>query len=462
MDISNAVIKNALLTAFFSYILFFPCAFLLQAHLGRIDSPIGTLNIDYFADKTAFSLAIIMITTLGIAYSTWFLCIASNTPWALLHKINSKLLDGTIPSALNLKNKTKLPQIKVRNLHYHSIFGALWDCQLIINIYGFDYQQFDPLKLDAVITGIHFKHLSTKSFELSPDGTKLIINLESTKADYHLRYSKPDTICASSNHSIVLDKRTELDMVPSPHIILAGKTRSGKSYTLFSLLLQLYRNNRDTLDGIARSSIRIIDPKNSTLSTLENATDGSNTKAILKSVKDFEASIMLRQDYLRSYYSKVGKEVKWYEAGLQPNWLVIDEYAALIRLLPKSVKKDDDFPYSQKDFDNMMIRILTMGAEAGCFVIISTSKASTENLPTQLRDAFQNRILMRPTSDEAHLLWSADELGGWHQHSYRAGTGIFSANDGEHYTPTDIRMPDLKFDVLTELKDAATAYFRHQ
>lgn len=65
-----------------------------------------------------------------------------------------------------------------------------------------------------------------------------------------------------------------------------------------------------------------------------------------------------------------------WEAGMHPSFLFLDEYVACRSLLPKKPARDDG--YCLATFDDLIKRIVTMGAPAGCYVIISIARASVD------------------------------------------------------------------------------------
>ena len=72
---------------------------------------------------------------------------------------------------------------------------------------------------------------------------------------------------------------------------------------------------------------------------------------------------------------------------MHPSFLFIDEYVALRTVFPPKAAKDSD--YCVNTFDSVIKRIVTMGASAGCYVIISIAEASVQEggLPAMLRSA---------------------------------------------------------------------------
>lgn len=128
------------------------------------------------------------------------------------------------------------------------------------------------------------------------------------------------------------------------------------------------------------SEVIIIDPKRAELSRLPHAIvpdeDGEATE-ILEALKRFESAMVKRQKVLNDHSEEHGDAVKWWEAGFHPSFLFVDEYVSCRSLFPSKAAKDSD--YCLATFDAILKRIITMGASAGCFVIISIAEASVES-----------------------------------------------------------------------------------
>ena len=138
---------------------------------------------------------------------------------------------------------------------------------------------------------------------------------------------------------------------------------------------------------------------------------------------------------------------------MHPSFLFIDEFVAVRTLFPAKADKGDP-GYCLAEFDNLIKRIITMGASAGCFAIVSIAEASVQEggLPSMLRAAMGTKILFRPTMPEARLLWGSEKLEAMTDKGYYApGEAWFSSTDGEHDDVTFVRFPRLEFPVYREL-----------
>ena len=113
-------------------------------------------------------------------------------------------------------------------------------------------------------------------------------------------------------------------------------------------------------------------------------------------------------------------------------------------------------------FDDLLKRIVTMGASAGCYVILSIAQASVGEggLPSMLRSAMSTKILFRPTKSEADLLWdSAKTKNMLLERPYAPGEAWFSSTDGTHDEISFVRFPVMDFPAYAELSRLLEAYY---
>lgn len=259
---------------------------------------------------------------------------------------------------------------------------------------------------------------------------------------------------------LAIQQETFLNLRYSSSILAAGKTRSGKTTGIISILLQVLLMGRDEYG----SEIMIVDPKQAELSRLPHVytlDENGEATEILDAVRNFTASIIERQRTLNDKSQQSGDAVKWWDAGMKPSYLFIDEYVALRSQLPKKAEKDRP-DYCLAAFDALIKRIVTMGASSGSFIIISIAEASVEEggLPAMLRSAMGTKILFRPTLPEARLLWDSEKLQDFqNSRIYGAGDAWFSSQDGKHDFPSYVHFPVLDIPVYRELGRLLTEYY---
>lgn len=287
----------------------------------------------------------------------------------------------------------------------------------------------------------------------------VLFNLEDVKIDRSYTFANVEQMRPKRITQIKIDKANNIDLTTSGSMLFAGKTRSGKTTGVISCLMQVLMWGPDKYG----SQVLIIDPKCAELSQLPHTvTMDANGEAtsILDAMKSFEVSMRTRQKVLNDLSRDTGDAVKWWDAGFHPSFLFIDEYIACRTLFPRKAEKDSD--YCLDTFDNLLKRIVTMGASAGCFVIISIAEASVQDggLPAMLRSAMSTKVLFRPTMPEGRLIWDAEKLENFPAgRVYGPGDAWFSSTDGEHDAVTYVHFPRLEFPVYRELSCLLDNYY---
>lgn len=251
-----------------------------------------------------------------------------------------------------------------------------------------------------------------------------------------------------------------LSNVMNASTLVAGRTRSGKTTGILSaMILPVLACGRDKYG----SEVVIVDPKNAELSmcphVLSPTLDG-NVEHIVNAISEFNRTRISRQQIINDIGMKTGNAVKWWDVGMQPSILFLDEFIALQGLIPKKASKDSP-EYCLTEFQNLIRQIATQGASAGCFLILSTAEASvgTGGLESAVNKACGIRILFKPSKDEAAFLWSKDAVESLHERHYQAGDAWFSADDGVNDMVRFVRFPCLRFGEYKALSQLLTEYY---
>ena len=285
--------------------------------------------------------------------------------------------------------------------------------------------------------------------------------LDDVKVDRSITYSDLSEMKQKTPTKLVVDRFAYIDLTTSGSMLFAGKTRSGKTTGVISLLMQVLQCGRDEYG----SEIVIIDPKQAELSRLPHTVtldkDGE-ARAILQALKDYTDTIKQRQKILNDYSEKCGDAMKWWDIPFHPSFLFVDEYVACRSIFPKKAAKDSD--YCLDTFDGLIKRIITMGASAGCFAIISIAEASVQEggLPSMLRAAMSTRVLFRPTLPEGRLIWDSEKLEDFSAgRVYGPGDAWFSSTDGLHDTVSYVHFPQMDFPVYKALGQCLQDYYHN-
>lgn len=314
-------------------------------------------------------------------------------------------------------------------------------------------------RISSLING-KFQRYAVVYVDAAPDYNCVKFCIEDVVQDFSLTFKSAGEMRNYDRTKLLIQNGTAIDLTSSGSMLVAGKTRSGKTTGVISLLLQVLQHGRDEYG----SEIMIIDPKQAELSRLPHVItlDGDGgARNILEAILHFAETIKARQQVLNDQSEQCGNAIHWWEAGMHPSFLVLDEYVALRSLFSKKPPKEEP-DYCLATFDDLIKRIVTMGASAGCYVIISIAQASVEEggLPSMLRAAMSTKILFRPTLEEGRLMWPGPDLEVLAiARRYVPGDAWFSSTDGAHDAPGYVHFPHMTFPVYAELGRLLREYY---
>ena len=179
---------------------------------------------------------------------------------------------------------------------------------------------------------------------------------------------------------IQLMKNLYWNPIDDPHLLVCGGTGGGKTVLLRTLIRAMAKV------GV----VDICDPKQADFVTMveQKAFEGRISYEVNDIVEMIERAVGImfaRYAYMRQKREENGDKdlKKFYEYGLEPYFLVCDEYNALCAML--------DFQTRQR-LDNAMGQFLLLGRQAGCFATIAMQKPSREDLGSKLQANINFRI----------------------------------------------------------------------
>lgn len=193
------------------------------------------------------------------------------------------------------------------------------------------------------------------------------------------RITIPD-VTFEAGRGLKLMKNLYWDFTSDPHMLVVGGTGGGKTVFLRSVIL-----------GLAKVGVvDICDPKRADFVTMSDLPAFQNRVVfeIEEIIAKFENAVvimMARYDFMRREMKRLGhKDLKRYdEYGLEPYFLVCDEYNALMSMLS----------YRQREpLDNAIGQLLLLGRQAGCFGVIAMQKPSREDLGSKLQANINFRV----------------------------------------------------------------------
>lgn len=420
--------------------------------VNSLDSGNGILPNLYMI-KLVLCLVLTIVILIAFVFGIMILLFDYNR-CQLEHKIKVGLYYHGYGNPLHLKDGEYLPKIKVKQLE-NDVYLLTVDCSSV----SAENLQKMPSIISSTLNGKQAQYAVTI---VNTDTAYNYVQfyIEDVTVDKSFTFKSVDEMKPKHPTLIKIQRGTNIDLTTSGSMLVAGKTRSGKTTGIIAMLIQALSWGRDDYG----SNITIIDPKCAELSMLPHVVsvdEDGEARSILQALKDYEATIRTRQAYLNQKSLEVGDAVHWWECGMHPSFLFIDEYVACRSMFPKKAKADKGFDYFLQNFDDILRRIVTMGASAGSFVIISIAEASVESagLPNMLKSAMTTKILFKPTIDEGRLMWDSSKLGSFPERVYNAGDCWFSSTDGEHDDVTFAHFPIMDFPVYKELGNLLKNYY---
>lgn len=370
------------------------------------------------------------------------------------HKVRRALCHPRYGNPLRLREGELLPGVNCKD-----IGGGVGVYELTIEARSCTVETITDAAsaISTAINGRYVRYAVTQT-DAGVAHDHVTFRIEDVTTDRSLRFEHVEDMRPTSPTRLRVQDGADIDLTTSGSILCAGKTRSGKTTGIIALLLQTLQCGRDKFG----SECIIIDPKQAELSRLPHVVtldaDGE-AKAILAALRWFEHAIAKRQRVLNDMSEQSGDAIKWWDAGMHPSLLFIDEFVSCRSIFPKKAAKDSD--YCIDTFDNILKRIVTMGASAGCYVIISIAEASVQEggLPAMLRSAMSTRILFRPTRAEGLLIWDKAKLDTMPDRVYGPGDAWYSSTDGVHDAVSYVHFPHMEFPVYRELGKLLSKYY---
>ena len=181
-------------------------------------------------------------------------------------------------------------------------------------------------------------------------------------------------------NGLLLMKNFYWDFDSDPHLLVAGGTGGGKTVLLRTLILALAKIGVvDVCDSKQADFVTMADMK---------AFNGRVAFSVDEIVEQFEKALvimMARYKFMNDERKRLNHKdlKKYYDYGLEPYFLVCDEYNALISMLD----------YKQRErVDSAIGNFLLLGRQAGCFAVIAMQKPAREDLGSKLQVNINMRL----------------------------------------------------------------------
>lgn len=172
------------------------------------------------------------------------------------HRLKSGLIGAlTKKDVLNLSDDLRPPKVgRVRRLNDYE---RQVDIKLTPRTH--DKVLGSASELSSALRWGRLKHYQVTNIQEKPGGTKVLLTLTDMSHSFRLVLDDPHSLRSGHPGRYVLQENHSLDLVERPHIAILGKSGSGKSYLLMSLLYQFFASG---------DTVVAIDPKNAELAKI--------------------------------------------------------------------------------------------------------------------------------------------------------------------------------------------------
>lgn len=231
--------------------------------------------------------------------------------------------------------------------------------------------QFDNLDISPALSGlvVDSKYKSSDSlfmvFQLTESNFK---QLEFASLDDFLHFA------VKKRNEFKIDDKNFL----KGHILLTGKTGSGKTFAMINLSLQML---------VQKINVSVIDPKNSDLSAISEIAGincATNADLALEMIKTYRNSMNKRKTEMNQLL-KDNIASDFNDFKMTANYLVIDELAALQMILSKEQKAE---------FNSVLAEVILQGRQLGYFLLVTLQQANANLISTNIREQFNSVIVL--------------------------------------------------------------------
>lgn len=270
------------------------------------------------------------------------------------------------------------------------------------------------------------------------DSNKLIIKIVDVQFDRVVKLNSMTEFInywksKKDRYNIFIDRNLN---IKRSSMLVIGKSGSGKSYFLYSLLAQ-------SVMAFGFQNVFILDPKKSSLSVLgkeyiEKQT-GLNNEEILEKLEQIQEIVLKRKEELEPLLSN-GLDKDSSDFGLPAISIYFDEWASFKSWLATQPKEKQN-----KAMATINLLILE-GRQLGCHLILAMQKSDSTILPTHLRENMLFSVVLGNSGEQTYITAFGNEIASTiPDRDRKKGEGIY-ITDSSKIAKT-LRTPFLNFDI---------------
>ena len=232
----------------------------------------------------------------------------------------------------------------------------------------------------------------------------------------------------------------KINQLPLTHFLIAGKTGSGKTYTIEYLIANY-------LLAFKGAKLAIIDPKRSDLYQLPFAhADLANAQELLNAV--YEQMQKRKVKFDKAVAKKHKLNCDWQDLKWSPMLLIIDEFASF----KSYYDVDTESRKIYKKMQSQLTQLVLQGRQLGVFIWIITQKPMADTLPTSIRSNLGVRLLLGDSDPTEQDVVFESRIKSPQQRLTGQGY-LYIAKSGSAIVPVDC--PTFECDVIQLFDDLA-------
>lgn len=203
------------------------------------------------------------------------------------------LFDYSMGNPLHLKEGERLPSVRCRET-------GLGSYEIVVGVAASRVEDISNVSssISASLSG-RFESFAVTQTDIDVAFNSVTFAVEDVTIDRSLYCDSVEDLRSGKPHILAVQRGASIDLSTSGSMLVAGKTRSGKTTGTIALLLQALLAGPDDHS----SRVTIIDPKRAELSQLPHVVtldaDGGG-RAVLDALRDFADSVTERQAYLNT------------------------------------------------------------------------------------------------------------------------------------------------------------------
>lgn len=236
------------------FLLFYSILFKVMRNLNQSD----VFGLNPFLGKSS---AIFMAMEAALLTVSLVLRVAGGAEKQIEQRVKKRLFDPRYGNPLGFREGELLPPVKCRRINMTTFSLSVKAVSCTVE----DLLEIAPA-ISSSMNG-RYKQYAAVSSEADEAYNGVTYRIVDVLADKSLTVDSPEGLKSPDKTKIPVDAETFIDLKTSGSILVAGKTRSGKTTGIIAILLSVLQHGRDGHG----SNVIIIDPKQAELSRIPHA-----------------------------------------------------------------------------------------------------------------------------------------------------------------------------------------------